>query len=150
MENKMCKQQLKNSCTLTQAYKSYDDYYKVGYKTYRNICEDFNKKIMDDILLKSKEFKMPFRLGSLRIKKKKMNFSNKLRNKLKIDWKATRENNKVIYHLNDHTNGYNYRWYWEKRNAIIKNKSIYSFQATRTNKRRLATLLQNNEIDYFE
>ena len=150
METSKCKEQLQNSCTLTQAYKSYDDYYDVGYKTYRKICEDFNKKIMDDILLKSREFKMPFRLGSLRIKKKKMNFSSKLKNKLKIDWKATRENKKVIYHLNDHTNGFNYRWYWEKKNAIIKNKSIYSFQATRTNKRRLAALLKNNEIDYFE
>ena len=55
------------SCTLVQAYKEYDDFYDVGYKKYRSICEDFNKLIIDEILLKAKEFKMPYRLGSLRI-----------------------------------------------------------------------------------
>ena len=41
------------SITLKNAYKTYEDFYKVGYKNYRNICEDFNKLIMDNILLKS-------------------------------------------------------------------------------------------------
>jgi hypothetical protein len=140
----------KVSCTLIDSYKIYEDFYKVGYKKYREICEEFNKRIINKILLKATEFKMPYRLGTLRIKKKKMNYSEKQRNKLKINWKATNKNKKVIYHLNDHTNGFNYRWYWLKREAIIKNKSIYSFQATRTNKRRLAALLNNNEVDYFE
>ena len=137
------------SCTLVQAYKEYEDFYKVGYKTYRSICQDFNKLIIDDILLKAKEFKMPYRLGSLRILKKEMNYSSS-KNKLKIDWKKTNEHKKVIYHLNDHTDGFNYRWLWSKKKAIVKNKSVYSFQATRTNKRRLATLLKNKKVDYFE
>jgi len=148
MEAKTCSQQQLNSCTLKNAYKDYDDFYKVGYKKYRAICEDFNKRIIDKILLKAFEFKMPYRLGSLRIRKKLMNYSKK--NKLKIDWQATNQQKKVMYHLNDHTNGFNYRWFWSKINAVIKNKSVYSFQATRTNKRRLAALLKNNEVDFFE
>ena len=137
------------SCTLVQSYKEYDDYYKVGYKKYRSICEDFNKLIIDEILLKAKEFKMPYRLGSLRILKKEMNYSVG-KNKLKINWFETNKNKKVIYHLNDHTDGFNYRWFWSKKKAIVKNKTIYSFQATRTNKRRLAGLLKNKQVDYFE
>ena len=137
------------SCTLVQSYKKYDDYYKVGYKKYRSICEDFNKLIIDEILLKAKEFKMPYRLGSLRILKKEMNYSVG-KNKLKINWFETNKNKKVIYHLNDHTDGFNYRWFWSKKKAIVKNKTIYSFQATRTNKRRLAGLLKTKQVDYFE
>mgnify|MGYP003639728648 CR=1 FL=1 len=148
MEIKTCSQQQETSCTLKNAYKDYDDFYKVGYKKYRAICEDFNKRIIDKILLKAFEFKMPYRLGSLRIRKKLMNYSKK--NKLKIDWQATNKHKKVMYHLNDHTNGFNYRWFWSKINAVIKNKSVYSFQATRTNKRRLAALLKNNDVDFFE
>ena len=137
------------SCTLVQAYKEYDDFYNVGYKKYRGICEEFNKLVIDDILLKAKEFKIPYRLGSLRILKKEMNYSVG-KNKLKIDWKETNKHKKVVYHLNDHTDGFNYRWLWSKKNAIVKNKSVYSFQATRTNKRRLAGLLKNKKVDYFE
>ena len=148
-----CKQLLDKtpqaSCTLVQAYKEYDDFYNVGYKKYRRVCEEFNKLIIDGILLKAKEFKMPYRLGTLRILKKEMNYSAG-KNKLKIDWKATNENGKVIYHLNDHTDGFNYRWFWSKKTAIVKNKTIYSFQATRTNKRRLAGLLKTKQVDYFE
>ena len=137
------------SCTLVQAYKEYDDFYDVGYKKYRSICEDFNKSIIDEILLKAKEFKMPHRLGSLRILKKEMNYSSS-KNKLKINWQETNKHKKVIYHLNDHTDGFNYRWFWSKKKAIVKNKTIYSFQATRTNKRRLAGLLKTKQVDYFE
>ena len=153
MEKSQCQDLLNNkqasSCTLKQAYEGYDDFYKVGYKKYRDICEDFNKMIIDEILLQAKEFKLPYRLGSLRILKKEMNYSVS-KNKLKIDWKETNKQGKVIYHLNDHTNGFNYRWLWSKKKAIIKNKTIYSFQATRTNKRRLAALLKNKQVDYFE
>ena len=152
-ENSQCQDLLNNqpvsSCTLKQAYEEYDDFYNVGYKKYRSICEEFNKLIIDAILLKAKEFKMPFRLGTLRILKKEMNYSV-TKNKLKIDWQETNKQKKVIYHLNDHTDGFNYRWFWSKRKAIIKNKTIYSFQATRTNKRRLASLLKNKQVDYFE
>ena len=148
-----CKDLLNNkpaaSCTLVNAYKEYDDFYNVGYKKYRKICESFNKKLIDQILLNAKEFKMPNRLGSLRILKKEMNYSVG-KNKLKIDWKETNKNKKVIYHLNDHTDGFNYRWFWSKKNAIIKNKTVYSFQATRTNKRKLAGLLKTKQVDYFE
>ena len=112
MESKTCKSLQVNSCTLKSAYKSYDDFYDVGYKKYRAVCEDFNKKIIEDILMKAKEFKMPYRLGTLRIKKKKMNYSKK--NKLKINWVETNKHKKVIYHLNDHTDGFNYRWFWSK------------------------------------
>jgi hypothetical protein len=137
------------SCTLVQAYKEYDDFYDVGYKKYRSICENFNKLIIDEILLKAKEFKMPHRLGSLRILKKEMNYSAG-KNKLKINWQETNKHKKVVYHLNDHTDGFNYRWFWSKKNAIVKNKTIYSFQATRTNKRRLASLLKGKKVDYYE
>ena len=155
MEKSRCQHLLNSnnrlsSCTLIQAYKEYEDFYNVGYKTYRSICEEFNKLIIDQILLKAREFVMPYRLGTLRIKKKKMNYSPSLKNKLKINWAETNKYKKVIYHLNDHTNGFNYRWYWTKKKAIIKNKTIYSFQATRTNKRRLAGLLKNKQVDYFE
>ena len=87
---------------------------------------------------------MPHRLGSLRILKKEMNYSAG-KNKLKINWQETNKHKKVVYHLNDHTDGFNYRWFWSKKNAIVKNKTIYSFQATRTNKKKISFFIKRQK-----
>ena len=86
-------------------------------------------------------------MGSLRVKKTKMNFTDK--NTLRVDWQASKKFNKRIYHLNEHTGGYKYRFYWSR--GIIKNITAYSFIPTRTNSRRLASILKDNnrELDYF-
>jgi len=120
---------------------------QVDKKTFRNICDDFNKLLIDEILLNSEEIRLPYRLGTVRIKKSKMKYDDK--NKLKIDWAASRKVGKRIYHLNDHTGGYKYRFYWTK--GIIKNITAYSFIPTRTNTRTLASILKdkNRQLDYF-
>jgi hypothetical protein len=142
--------------TLREAHKEYANevpegtFFDVEYKVYRQACEMFNKMIVDKILLKAEEFVVPYRLGTIRIKKKKMSFKEK--SKLKVDWKTTKEVGKVVYHMNDHTDNYRYGWKWDKTNAIVKNKKYYSFEATRSNKRRLASLLKDrfSGVDYFE
>jgi hypothetical protein len=120
---------------------------QVDYKTFGSICDDFNKLIIDDILINSEEVKLPIRVGFIRIKKTKMNFTDK--NTLRVDWKESKKLKKRIYHLNSHTGGYKYRFYWKK--GAIKNITAYSFIPTRTNSRRLASILKDNnrELDYF-
>tara|TARA_E500000305_G_scaffold108637_2_gene111475 strand:+ start:802 stop:1266 length:465 start_codon:yes stop_codon:yes gene_type:complete len=120
---------------------------QVSKKEFRKICDEFNKLIIDEILINSEEIRMPYRLGTLRVKKSKMKYDDK--NKLKIDWAASRKLGKRIYHLNDHTGGYKYRFYWTK--GIVKNVTAYSFIPTRTNTRTLAGILKdkNRELDYF-
>ena len=120
---------------------------QVDKKLFRKICDEFNRMLVDEILLNSEEIRLPYRLGTVRIKKSKMKYDDK--NKLKIDWAASRKLGKRIYHLNDHTGGYKYRFYWTK--GIIKNITAYSFIPTRTNTRTLAGILKdkNRELDYF-
>ena len=122
--------------------------FSVDYKTYRSVCEEFNKKVVEDILYEAGEFKLPYRLGEIRIQKKKMLFET---SKMKIDWKATKEAGLIVYHMNDHRDNYRYRWYWKKKNVIVQNKTLYSFIPSRANKRELAKLLKTEKsIDYFE
>ena len=120
---------------------------QVDKKLFRKICDDFNRMLIEEILLNSEEVRLPYRLGTVRIKKSKMKYDDK--NKLKIDWAASKKLGKRIYHLNDHTGGYKYRFYWTK--GIIKNITAYSFIPTRTNTRTLAGILKdkNRELDYF-
>tara|TARA_Y100001973_G_C5176974_1_gene322536 strand:- start:743 stop:1213 length:471 start_codon:yes stop_codon:yes gene_type:complete len=120
----------------------------IDYKTYRSVCEKFNKKVVEDILYNAGEFKLPYRLGEIRIQKKKMKFDT---SKMKINWKATKESGFRVYHMNDHRDNYRYRWYWKKKNVIVQNKTLYSFIPSRANKRELAKLLKTDKsIDYFE
>jgi len=120
---------------------------QVDKKIYRNICDEFNKLFLDEILINAEEMRLPCRLGTLKVKKSKMKYNDK--NKLKIDWAASKKVGKRIYHLNDHTGGYKYRFYWTK--GIVKNITAYSFIPTRTNTRKLASILKDTErqLDYF-
>ena len=152
------KNRLGNTKTIKDSFIQYNKETKKGsefdidYRTYRALCQDFNKAISKDILHHSKELKVPYRLGNIRIKKSKMNFSPDKRKYLKVDWKKTKETGIRVYHLNEHTDDFKFRWYWEKSKAIIKNKRSYYFEATRDNKRTLAKLLKSEDIniDYFE
>lgn len=142
--------------TLKDAYKFYikdipkESPFYVSYKTYRQLCESFNKLISKYILEEAGEFTLPYRLGTLRIKKTKMDYGNK--NHMRPDWKKSKELGKTVYHLNDHTDGFRYRWAWNKSNVVTVGKKLYCFYPTRTNKRTLASLLKDEDknVDYFE
>jgi len=68
-----------------------------------------------------------------------------------INWKETikvrektGDNTKKVLYLNEHTNGYVYGIYWDKRNAAFINKRFYSFLPTRIIKRSIASTIQEN------
>lgn len=140
--------------TIADFYKSYKDYieqgtqYDVDYETFRKILNDYFKYIRDEIMLHSKEFKLPCRLGTLSvIKHKPKEFSGK---SLRWDWQSTKQLGKPVYYLNEHSNYYKYRFFWSKQNCLIKNKGKYMFIASRANKRNLAHLIFNKQCDYIE
>jgi hypothetical protein len=137
---------MKVSKTIKDSYKYYVDNYggELEYKKYKKICVIFNKRISEYIVEKAVEFKMPGRLGSIRVRKLKSN------NRRRIDWKASKENKCVVYHLNFHTDENYYKWFWHKKNALFTNKNAYSFLPIRGNKRMLAKLLKANKVEFFE
>ena len=45
---------------------------------------------------------------------------------------------------------YKYRYWWNKIDMVVPNKSWYQLVATRANKRRLAQIIKNRELDYCE
>ena len=61
----------RKSYTIPDYYLSYKNYieldsvYDVDFKTFKNIVTDYFKFIRDEIMLKSKEVKLPFRMGTL-------------------------------------------------------------------------------------
>lgn len=117
---------------------------------FKKIYYDLNKSISNLIIKESLEYKLPYRLGYLRIKKTKLKL--KLReghidlNKNLIDWDSTWKywldkypgltrkdikkipNKKCIFHMNEHTDGDIMSWFWDKYYSNAKNNTVYKFQ----------------------
>jgi hypothetical protein len=143
---------LKSDYVLRDAYKHYVSITEVGLrvdlKTYIKVCLEANQLISNEILDSSETIKLPARMGHLSIKKSKLQLGY---TKLMVDWKSSNLIGKRVYHLNDHRQGYKYRFYWVKRDCNAANKTAYSFTPARTLKRRLAHILKNEpQIDYYE
>lgn len=154
---------------LKEAYKFYKSYVEnpLSYKLFRAVWEDFIGRVVVGIVEEGKDFTMPFRLGSVGIRKQKikvkMNDDGSIDKRyLRPDWKSTKElwardekakeKKQLVFHLNKHFNGYNAKWFWDKSTCSVKNQAAYSLTMTRENKRRLAKAIfdENLEVDYYE
>ena len=116
----------------------------INYKIYKETICRFNK-IMVEKILDGHTLYMGNKLGEIRIRKVRRNPDRPT-----IDWGETNKLkkqgiNRYVYFTDD----WWYRWYWRKRNAQVKNKSVYSFRPTRGgtgNMRRLSNLLTTDEF----
>lgn len=140
--------------------------YDIDKTLFTKILKDINKEIMKLIVTTNYEFVMPYRLGTLSIKKFKTKLKldtdgNLIKSNIPIDygktlalWKVSpeaKEAKKVVYFLNKHTDGYRYTFHWDKKIAVLKNKSAYQFKASRANNRMInVALLTIEGLDFFE
>jgi hypothetical protein len=127
-----------------------DSPYYISYSTYVRLTTSYFKKIINVILEDSDKFKLISGLGTFQIIKKKIKPENQVKRFYSTDWHTTLECGKKVTHLNEHSDGYKYLFYWNKRNAMTKNISKYRFIPTRTVKRTLAKYIKNRLKDYFE
>lgn len=138
----------KKSATIIDMYKQYKKDYgnDVDYRQFKDILDKFNEEILSCLLQSSGGFKMPFGLGYVQIVKYKP--KSMTPKSLSVDYKASAECGKTIYHLNEHSDGYKYRLYWSKTPQTFPDRYRYQLQLVRKNKRQLAQLIFNNH-DYI-
>jgi len=136
---------MKQSCTFRDMYKEMP--VEVDYSLYKRILDEMCKVILEHVLERSEGFKMPYGLGFIQIGKyKPKTLSPK---SLSVDYKSTKEFDKRIYHLNEHSEGYKYRLYWSKIPRTFPDRYKYQLCLVRQNKRRLAQLIFNKH-DYID
>lgn len=140
------------SYTVASFYNDYldsierDTVYDIDYTTYRNIVTDYFKHLQQKLIEEGKMIKLPYRMGNVQIIKSKPKHLDK--RSLRIDYQATKQTGKLIFLLNEHSDMYKYRYWWNKIDMMVPNKSQYQLVATRANKRRLAQIIKNRELDY--
>lgn len=142
---------VKKGYSLMQAYTFYrkkyeNDKNKVLKKMYIDICQDFNKMLMEEAMNKPSGVKLPFSMGTIWVKKFKISWKNP-----PIDLAESKRLKKKVYHINHETDEWCCRWKWSKRNNLITNLIYYSFTPSRKNARTLSKHFRqnNNHRKYF-
>jgi hypothetical protein len=148
--------------------------FNVSFQEYCEVIRLFNKKAKDAIIYNSWVFKLPYRLGTIYIKKIKITlaldengevdtrklvpdwpkthalWSRIYPDKSKIELKEIR-NKKIVYLLNEHTDGYKFIVRWQKKYCNVAGHGPYEFVFAKDNRRELARLLKSNpNITYYE
>ena len=120
---------------------------EVDYSLYKRILDEMCNVILEHVLMRSEGFKMPYGLGFIQIGKYKP--KSMTAQSLSVDYKASKEYEKKIYHLNEHSEGYKYRLYWSKLPRVFPDRYKYQLCLVRQNKRKLAQLIFNKQ-DYID
>ena len=132
---------------------SYKRYFKETEKSveldvFIPVVNGYMKFLMDKVF-KGEEVTLPAKLGTLFIQgvKKKLAFNKQGVPLLPPNWGETKKlwdknpdakaTRKVVYCLNEETNGVVYKLHWSKNRVPIENKLYYNFILTRANKRAI-------------
>lgn len=121
--------------TLHDYYNNLNENYGLSKKQYLDIMMSYFEYITDNIVYDRKYYDLPVKNGRLRIKKCKQNASSPFK---RLNEKLTKEHNVNIYYTNLHTNGYYFRWFWDKKKIISHNKCYYSFKPSVDLKNKLS------------
>lgn len=135
------------SITLEDFYKDYKEKYKdtefhLEKKEYKRLVGLITDHIMDTVK-KGRVVKFPLNLGQFYIYKR-------LQKHKPIDWYNTKKYGKVIRHFNFQTDGYVYRFGWDKRKARFTNKTLYEFKVLRKHSRSLKPLIDQGKLTIFK
>lgn len=140
----------KTDLNIKSSYKSYKKSVKtpVEEKQFIKIANGYMEFLMQKVL-EGEEVTMPAKLGTLYIQgtKKNLRFNKDGIPLLPPNWAATKklwDNNpeakqtrKIVYCLNEETDGIVYKLNWSKNRVPIENKLYYNFILTRANKRAI-------------
>jgi hypothetical protein len=117
----------------------------VDYGTYIKIIRDFNLLLREAVIYKAEKIVLPYKLGTLFVRKFEHNYHEKNKRLWNIDFKATKEQGITIYHGDQ----YGYGWKWNKIDARVKNQRYYRFRACRKANRLIADAIKNKNLDYY-
>lgn len=156
MYHSRTKNRIQNPYNLSDMYDKYvEDHednplYLVDRQRFYDLCAEYYLAVVENIIYHDKIFKMPFSVGEIYIRKYKPELEDVKKRTSFIDWKNTAKLGKIVYHLNEHSNGFKFTIKWRKKKNVIRYVEIYKFVPTRYFKRTLAKAIKNKESDYFE
>ena len=140
----------KTNLNIRSSYKGYSKEVEkpVDLNTFVSVSNGYMQFLIQKVL-EGEEVTMPAKLGTLFIQgvKKKLTFNKDGVPMLPPNWGETKKlwdrnpdakaTKKIVYCLNEETNGVVYKLHWSKNRVPIENKLFYNFILTRENKRAI-------------
>lgn len=142
---------------------SYHKYYKKKYENtvsiseYRRVLNAFHQLVMKHVIEDGDLVYLPLRLGVLCIKGIvcKPRLKNGRIIGIPIRWSKTRElwegspeareRKQLVYCTNEHTGGVRYKFLWNTYKVFARFKNLYTFRASRANKRAVYKAVLNGK-----
>jgi len=127
------KELYKLTYTIYDFYGDYPDK-NITKQKYIEILKDFYSLLVQKVIVDRKRVTLPYGLSTHRIKKLKASKNLKPR----IDFNKSKIYGTRVYHMNTHSLGFYFKWFWEKNKSPLRNKKLYAFEATKKNNLALA------------
>lgn len=121
----------------------------ISFACFQEIIYSFSYMLRDAVLTTGEVVRIPFGMGELSINKnrtRKYNLFNRI--VLPIDWPQTMKEGHYIYHHNEHTEGYKFKWIWFRNAARFKYSKFWQFKPNRSSSRTLARYLKTPNSNY--
>ena len=114
--------------TIKEGYKKSKYKSKYTLKRYKEILSSFFYELSKAIIYSKLEFKIPFGGGTIRVSKNPASVKFK-----KIDFAHFNKTGEKRFHLNRHTSGFYFFFFWNKTRSYWTNNRFYKFEVTRGN-----------------
>lgn len=112
---------------------------------YGDIVKAVCEKMIDRMILGSETVTLPCGLGEMRIRKRPMK-GHKM-----VDWNESHKIGKFVYFLNEHSDGFLMKFFWDKDYTSVANLFYYRFTAAQKKRELLSqTIRSGKKIDYYE
>lgn len=126
----------------------------ISYKKWLEVIYTYNYGFRDYLIETGAKAKLPWGLGYFSIsgkktKKYKIHHGEQHIN-LAVDWKETRKLGKRVYHLNSHTDGKKFRWYWFKSESHIYQADMWIFKPSRLSSRGINQGILTNGAEHYK
>lgn len=132
-------------------------------KQYGAFIKTYFDELTDKMIFENYHFNIPYRMGTLSIRKYQRGIKivdGKVRDNFPVDWNETlklwerdeeaKEKKVLVKHLNKHSDGYVYKWIWNRQKMNTPNHMKWYFRPTRTNKLKLKAAINSKMVDFYD
>lgn len=127
---------------------------ELPYPKYCKNLEVCNWMFVEYALRTGSKVHLPYGFGAIAVNKKMLKRYKEYKGKkyinLRVDWGKTNKLGKRIYHTNEHSDGYNFKWVWFPTEAKIHLADLYVFKPGRYASRAINKYVKKPHSHYKE